>query len=458
MFMRSRAISIYVTIVCLLAAGSLTLLDWRGFFALEPSTLIGFVALLVLGLVSEGLSLSYTVGKSAGNHSVTWIPALACVLLFGPTATVVFLAVVNGVGEFLIRSKPRLKATFNIAQYVFSSTIAGLTFSALGGRALAHLPGPNLGGEFSPQLGPFIAFGLVLYASNHVLVTLAIAISQQLPFRNVWRALVGSSGTNVIYDLLVSPIAIVAAFLYFELDIMGLVLLLLPLFFIRESYLKNLQWQEANRDLLKVLVKAIETRDPYTSGHSLRVSGLARELAIELGLPSKKVDAVETAALLHDIGKIEAVFSDILRKPGSLTREERTIIESHVTKGEELLKSLASFGSEVTGAVRHHHERVDGNGYPDGLIGEEIPVSARIIKVCDAVDAMLSDRPYREALEVSEVKNQLRLYSGLQFDSQVASVLLEGQILEEFARDLQGSVQSSYPEFSTQNLLQLSTG
>lgn len=438
--MRSRAIDFYVICVCLAALGSLTFLDWASLFALDIPALSGFTALLVLGLISEGLSLSYTVGKSAGNHSVSWIPALACVLLFGPTATVVFLASSNAIGEFLIRQKPPLRATFNVAQYIISSTLAGMAFVAFGGEALATVRGSAVGGDFLPQFGPFIVFGIVLYSLNHILVTLAIAISQGLPFREVWGALVGSSGTNIIYDLLVSPIAIVAAFLYFELGITGLVLLLLPLFFIRESYLKNLQWQEANRDLLKVLVKAIETRDPYTSGHSLRVSGLARRLAVELGLASKKVDAVETAALLHDIGKIEAVFSDILRKPGSLTQEERSIIESHVTKGEELLKSLSSFGADVIGAVRHHHERIDGNGYPDGLVAEEIPVSARIIKVCDAVDAMLSDRPYRSALDVSDVRVQLRINSKLQFDPRVVTVLLEGGILEDFAHELQRGV------------------
>ena len=114
---------------------------------------------------------------------------------------------------------------------------------------------------------------------------------------------------------------------------------------------------------------------------------LARRVAEQLGLKPQAVEQVENAGLLHDIGKIEAVFTDILRKPDSLTDEERTIIESHVTKGVSLLRDLSSVPESVIKTVRHHHEREDGNGYPDRLLGDEIPIGAKIIAACDAVGA-----------------------------------------------------------------------
>ena len=117
-----------------------------------------------------------------------------------------------------------------------------------------------------------------------------------------------------------------------------------------------------------------------------------------------RIERIETAALLHDIGKIEAIYTEILKKPGDLSKEEREIIESHVTKGVELLTSLGSFPKEIIDAVRHHHEREDGKGYPDGIAGRQILLGARIIKVVDAIDAMLSDRPYRKALSIDELK------------------------------------------------------
>src|SRR5690606_37744787 len=121
----------------------------------------------------------------------------------------------------------------------------------------------------------------------------------------------------------------------------------------------------------------------------------------------KRIETIEMAALLHDIGKIDAVYSEMLRKPDALTADERAVIESHVEKGVELLRSLTSVPSEVIDAVWQHHEREDGGGYLQGLRGDSISLGGKIIKVCDSVDAMLSNRPYRRALLISEVRREL---------------------------------------------------
>jgi putative nucleotidyltransferase with HDIG domain len=181
------------------------------------------------------------------------------------------------------------------------------------------------------------------------------------------------------------------------------------------------------------LVKAIEIRDPYTSGHSVRVSKLARRLGEELGLNRFHVDRITTAALVHDIGKVDSIFTEILRKPDSLTEIERSVIQSHVTQGEQLLRDLSSVHEEVVRIVRHHHEREDGTGYPDGLLGDEIPIGSKIIVVCDAVDAMLSDRPYRNALPLERVREELTRYAGRQFDHRVIRALAESEALTQFA-------------------------
>ncbi|HSG08557.1 MAG TPA: HD-GYP domain-containing protein, partial [Longimicrobiales bacterium] len=268
-------------------------------------------------------------------------------------------------------------------------------------------------------------------AANHVLVAGAVALSQQLSAKTVLLRMVGSAGTNVFYDLLVSPIAVAVVFFYLELGLVGIVLVLLPLFFIRHSYQTNYQLQRANRDLLKALVKAIETRDPYTSGHSMRVASLARTIAERLALPERQIEQIETAALLHDIGKIDAVFTGILRKEGGLTLEERAVIQSHVTHGVELLTSLASYPPQILDAVRYHHERIDGSGYPEGLSGDAIPIAARIINTCDAIDAMLSDRPYRKALSIQQVHEELLDHQGTQFDASIVEAVVGGGLLAQ---------------------------
>jgi putative nucleotidyltransferase with HDIG domain len=276
----------------------------------------------------------------------------------------------------------------------------------------------------------FVGFGLVFVILNNSAVAVAVALSEGTGIRKVWLRIVGRTGTNLFYDILVSPIAIAVALLYQELQFVGLFLIVLPLLFIRYAYSAIVELQQANRDLLSALVKAIETRDPYTSGHSLRVASLAMRIADAMGFSPRKQKEVEIAAKLHDIGKIESTYTEILSKPSGLTPEEREVIESHVLKGVEVLEQLSSFSKEVIASVRGHHERVDGRGYPDGLKGNQIPLAARIIKVCDAIDAMLSDRSYRRALTLEQVREQLVIYSGTQFDLEVVKAAIEGDVLE----------------------------
>jgi putative nucleotidyltransferase with HDIG domain len=435
--MQQRRVQVYVGLMTLLAGGSLAVQDWSLFQVLDLKDLTGFASLLVLGVLAESRTLSITVAKKPGStSSIGFIPLLACVLLFGPVLTLLYIAVTGAIGEFLIRKKEALKAVFNTSQYVVSASVAGLLFLTLGGQPLIDHLRVLQEVYAGRQLLAFLGFGSSFLILNHAAVSLAIALSEGLSPRKVWVRLVGKTGTNLGYDILISPIAFAVAYLYLELWIWGLVLSVLPLLFVRHAYQTILQLQKANRDLLTALVKAIETRDPYTSGHSLRVASLALRIADSLGLSPKSQRDVEQAAMLHDIGKIEAIYSEILQKGDSLTHEERQIIQSHVMKGVELLEQMSSFSKEAIAGVRGHHERVDGKGYPDGLVGEEIPLSARIIKVCDAVDAMLSDRPYRKALKIPAVREQLVEYAGSQFDPEIVDVILRDSLLEKHAAEV----------------------
>jgi HD-GYP domain-containing protein (c-di-GMP phosphodiesterase class II) len=137
------------------------------------------------------------------------------------------------------------------------------------------------------------------------------------------------------------------------------------------------------------------------------------------------------AALLHDIGKIDPIYSDVLAKPFDLSPSERELIQTHAAKGADLLLDLNSVDSEIVATVRHHHERYDGKGYPDGLAGESIPLAARIIMMSDSIDAMLSDRPYRKALSLDRVKNELVRCSGSQFDPKIVRSVLDAGTLDK---------------------------
>jgi putative nucleotidyltransferase with HDIG domain len=222
-----------------------------------------------------------------------------------------------------------------------------------------------------------------------------------------------------------------------------------------ELRMKNLQLETANKNImqmtgqltetyngtLEALVLALDARDRETKGHSLRVAAyamtIARQLGVEEGSP-EWVD-MQRGALLHDVGKI-GVPDFILHKPGPLTPEEWEDMKRHPRIGHEMLRDI-SFLAGAASIVKAHHERFDGKGYPKGLMGDEIPLGARIFTIADAFDAMTSDRPYRKALTIEMAREEIVKHSGTQFDPRAvqAFLLVFDQIVEqgEFGRRLE---------------------
>jgi putative nucleotidyltransferase with HDIG domain len=192
------------------------------------------------------------------------------------------------------------------------------------------------------------------------------------------------------------------------------------------SAIENARLHETNRktfyQTIRALAQALEMRDSYTHGHSERVRTYATEIARLMELSPRDIEILEQAALLHDIGKI-GVRDSVLLKTASLNAEERAIIERHPVIGDSILHPVG-FLREALESVLHHHEHWDGNGYPSGQKGEEIPLVARIIAVADAYDAMTSDRPYRQAMDSSAAVSEIRNGSGHHFDPVVVRAFL----------------------------------
>jgi putative two-component system response regulator len=174
---------------------------------------------------------------------------------------------------------------------------------------------------------------------------------------------------------------------------------------------------------ITALAYALEAKDVYTSGHSQRVTEISVAIAKHLGLDKENIEKIRLAGLVHDIGKI-GVREAVLNKPGSLSDEEFEHVRLHSVTGERILKPIVDDG-EILKAVRHHHERYDGTGYPDGLKGEQIPQLARIIAVADTFDAMTSERPYRKALTKDVACAEVERCRGTQFDPEAADAFLE---------------------------------
>jgi PAS domain S-box-containing protein len=180
--------------------------------------------------------------------------------------------------------------------------------------------------------------------------------------------------------------------------------------------------ERLSRDVVETLGRVVETRDPYTKGHEVRAADLCRRIATRMGLSEPDIDALETAALVHDIGKL-SVPAEILTKPGRLTPLEYALIREHPRSSYEILKDIA-FEAPVADVVLQHHERMDGSGYPEGLCGDQILMSARILAVADVVEAMATHRPYRPALGLDAAIEELREHAE-KYDPDVVAAFLE---------------------------------
>jgi len=190
----------------------------------------------------------------------------------------------------------------------------------------------------------------------------------------------------------------------------------------QERYAAALELHRAYRGTVMLLSDVVEFEDPYTAHHSRSVVDLVQGIAEELGVPQGDRQELEFAALLHDVGKI-AIPKEILNKPAKLTEQEFEIVKTHTIEGQFMLDRVGGLLGRVGEIVRSCHERWDGNGYPDGLAGEEIPVAARVVFACDAYSAMTTDRVYRPAMSTDAALDELRVNAGTQFDPDVVSAL-----------------------------------
>jgi len=185
----------------------------------------------------------------------------------------------------------------------------------------------------------------------------------------------------------------------------------------QELYRAYNELEDLFMGFVKAMVNALDAKSPWTRGHSERVTAFAQEIACELNLKEGEIKTVTFASLLHDIGKI-GTYGRLLEKSEKLTTEEFDLIKKHPVQGAEILRGIKHF-DDVRLIIKHHHENMDGTGYPNGLKGGEIPLGARIVHVADAFDTMTEDRPYRPALSIDHAIGEIKRFSGRQFDPDV---------------------------------------
>lgn len=375
-------------------------------YSIPSLKMLMFWALLSIVAESLAISLPNGVGVSVGLAI-----SLAVIVTTGPlsaaiTSAVSFtfrIAYVKGRGYIHLFNSPIYKTLFNISQGIVVTGAAGMVYIIFGGVV----------GSFS-AIQTLLIIPVYVFLNSSIMALLFSFISGN-KFSSIW---IGSIRGVFLSAVAVGVVGIIIALAYFAFDWPAVLLFFAPLLLARYSFKLYVDMRNVYMETIQALNKTMEAKDPYTSGHALRVQKYAVELAEAIELPEKKIQNIKTAALLHDIGKI-GIDDSILKKPGALTKEEYLEIQKHTSIGAEILKDV-DFLKEIAQIIRYHHERFDGKGYPNGLLGEQIPIEASILAIADVFDAMTSHRPYRTALDEATALQEIKINAGKQFDPALA--------------------------------------
>ena len=342
-----------------------------------------------------------------------------CLLIFGP-AVAAWIGVISE--TVLLWRSAGLRKLFNQGQVVLAFAGAGSVYQALGGEYVGAV-GTVVFGE---EVGALIA-GAITYS---IISTLLIAVAMALWERqSPWGMWVVSFRWAVPRSLALAPFGLLMAMVYQTpgLGLAAVALFVVPLVGARYAFQGAMDMLEVHRETVQALCNALEAYDPYTRDHSELVTRYALAVGQELGLSASRLEVLEWACRLHDIGKCRQDWEAIIRKPGKPTESEWEIIRRHPLDGSQLaerMEFLPYTAGEVAHIVRSHHERLNGTGYPQGERGEQISFEARIVGVVDAFEAMTSRRAYQRRRTPDDAVEELRrCAAGGQFDPQVVEAL-----------------------------------
>jgi putative nucleotidyltransferase with HDIG domain len=383
---------------------------------------IAVLALALAGAVAERSSVHVT---RATEQSISVLPTLFAAVLFGPlAAAVVGAASMLGDPELIAHRDPDRAPRLKWATYTSTRFIVGAAMG-IGAQAARTIVPSTLGGLIAATLvGALI--GEMLEAAFAVLT--GVVRGRSL---GASAELVKPLFTHLIFVVapVYSPVVALLAFAYVEFSPWSLALFLVPAIAAQRLFglyqeqrrladdlsLANETLERANLQFAGALIATLDARDRYTAGHSAAVAIYSRDIARRMGHSDETQELAYLCGLVHDIGKI-GLPPGLLEKPGALTLEERRQMQEHSAIGERILAHVDEY-SEIARIVRHHHERIDGQGYPDGLTENDIPLVSRIIAVADAYNAMTSDRPYRDAMPSRVARLRLAQAVDSQFDT-----------------------------------------
>ncbi len=447
---RRLGLSVYVGMLCAATA----LIAGLSSYAAIPDLPWLFAGLIVSVVLLDAVRIDVF---ERANLSPAAVPALALAFFYGPIGPIAAEAMI-ALGR-IVRRDPVLKWAFDFGALSLAGAAAAATFDAFPGV-----------GTSAPLLAVAVLAGAVYYIVNSALLAVVMGLAEGRGPLSVWRErLAWMAPHYLVFGLLAGTFVIAEDYLWlYTFAIFGFPVV--TLWIAEKQYLDRsranvTELREANDELktantrmrrllednqqllrrmhrsylstITSLARAVEAKDPYTSGHTERVAGIAVVLAEELGFDETQLQAIEVGAIIHDIGKV-GIADEILLKPGPLDPEETREMRKHPELSSYIVADL-ELPPVVKQMARSHHERYDGAGYPDGLAGEEIPLAGRILSVADALDAMTSDRPYRKAMSLEAARAEIQGMSGTQFCPRVVAALID-------ALDRRPDLRATFPD------------
>jgi len=378
-----------------------------------PSTelIVGLEAFFILTLLVE----IFSIPLLSSQATVSVVPPViwSMIVLFGPLFATIIAVVSNVIYDFQVKKLKYQLIAANAAQQIITVSLAGMTYIWFNGK-IGHQ-------EFATLMGPFLASVSVYLILDSIFSCFLFSFIDQISPYESWAA---NYRWMLPYEFALIPFGILMIFIYQYLGLVGLMLFLIPLLMMRRSYSLNIDLKKTYKETVQAFIRTIEAHDSYTSGHSIRVANYTKLLAKKLRIPYGELERLEIAAYLHDIGKIANYFSEkILNNDKKLQDGDEDNKTIHLYQSDRLISGI-TFLKEVGEIVRHHHERWDGTGYPDGLSEEQIPLPSRILMITDAFDAMTTDRSYRKAMSISDAVKELQKNAGTQFDPYLVEIFV----------------------------------
>ncbi|MFI2778623.1 HD-GYP domain-containing protein [Streptomyces sp. ALB3] len=378
-----------------------------------------------LGLLAALYTACELVGRCrafGGSVPVTagsFFPLLLAAAFLLPPSAAVLVAVPGALAGRVDRPPAAARRVWRAAQLALTVGAASWTYTLLGGPTT--LGGASVGAvpdlpyALLPVCATALVFSLVLAALDGGI----LATAERVAVEHAWRGLPARSvGPHLVHALAGLMMAVLWRSSYGPLSAL---VVLLPMYISCWVFAQYHRGHAAHRATIRALVQAVDIKDGYTRGHSERVGRASELIARELGMEESRMEALRFAGILHDVGKL-GVPTRVLRKDGPLTPDERRVIELHPEYGHEIVRGIG-FLDEARAAILHHHERLDGSGYPYGLSGDRIPEFARVVAVADAFDAMTSTRSYRRGRPVPAAVEELKRCAGSHFDPRMVRAL-----------------------------------